>query len=193
MGLVAAATLKIVNWTQDLSYQAAYKKATSNLSQAVLKARTDDLLIDAQSYTPRPSDFDKNFLSIMSEFKVAKQCTTYNNSQCWDVNGEKFYGGGNWWPGSTEYAFIDSSGMAWSQFWEGSNIVFVDTNGFKKPNQMGKDRFAFFLPNSSSNTSQDGLPIKVFPFANNSGSICLTPNVCTTQHNYFGTSWLYGK
>ena len=197
IGVVAALTIPtLMNSIQDAQYKTAYKKAYSALSQAVTKANADDLLVEATS-TTRPSPFDSNFLAIMSEFSVTKQCTSgSDNANCWDSSGEKFglsYSSG--YPDSTEYAFIDSSGMAWSQFWSGSHRMFVDTNGFKKPNQWGKDRFELRVidQNNSAGVPVD-IPIKVVPESdNNTGNICNAPNKCATENNYWGTSWLMNK
>lgn len=190
IGIVAAITLPtLLNKTQDAKYKTAYKKAFSVLSQALAKANNEDLIIDAQSNSPRPSDFDKNFLAIMSQFSVVKQCTTNNNSECWVV-GEKYgldFGSG--YPAQNSYAFVDSSGFVWSQFWYGEPEIFVDTNGFKEPNQWGKDRFAFMLKDIN-NVANKGIPVKVLPYPDNAVPVC-TDNVCETQDNYYGTTWLY--
>ena len=42
LGIVAAATLGLMNYAQEIQYKTAYKKAFSSLSQALLKARADD-------------------------------------------------------------------------------------------------------------------------------------------------------
>lgn len=190
IGVVAAITVPIIMRNfQDAQYKAAYKEAFSVLSQALDKAKADDLLIDAQSSNPRPSDFDKNFLAIMSEFNVAKQCTDTNSEQCWEINGEKY---SNFdYPKQASYAFIDSSGRAWAQYWWGSSFMMVDTNGFKKPNQYGKDRFGLLLPNNTDNNSDTGLPIKVFPYVDNpTWGVCDPRNKCYSEKNYWGTKWL---
>ena len=194
VAVVAVMTIPaLMNATQDAQYKAAYKKAFSSLSQAVSKANTENLLINAQTSSPHPSDYENNFLAIMSEFNVTKQCTNNNNDQCWDSTGELC--GLGWGPGEPAqvvYAFVDSSGMAWTMRWSGSSALLVDTNGFKKPNQWGKDRFGFWLPDNTSTNTQSGLPIRVFPYSDNGdGQICTGTNICATQHNYYGISWLY--
>ena len=198
IGVVAAATLGIVSYIQDVQFKTGFKKAFSVLSQAVLKARTEDSLTAAKNTLPRPTDFDKNFLAIMSEFKVQKQCINDDNSQCWEAGGEKYglnFSSG--YPYSGSYSFIDASGMAWSQFYYGSLCIFVDTNGFKKPNQWGKDRFVFYVldQNGVDETSMEA-PIKVVVADDwGTGNIC-TSNACGTASNkdykkYYGTRWLY--
>lgn len=190
IGIVAVLTIPaLINAIQDSQYKTAYKKAFSVLSQAVLQANKDNLLVDAHSTSPRPTDFDNNFLAIMSEFNVVKKCINNNNSSCWDSTGELFglnFSSGH--PLPKAYAFIDSSGMAWSQYWEAQSHMFVDTNGFKKPNQWGKDRFVIYV---ASDTAPDtGLPTKVVPTPDDYINTC-TNNVCGTQNNYYATSWLY--
>lgn len=198
IGVVAAVTITIlVNTAQDAQYKPAYRKAYSALNQALNQANADNLLT-AAAVPPntRPTSFDSNFLVIMSEFKTAKQCTSgTDNADCWDANGEKYglnYSAG--YPRTSEYAFIDSSGMAWSQYYSGSLLIFVDTNGFNKPNQWGKDRFALRIidANNSNETSMD-TPIKVTYSTDNSVNICYTPNKCATESNYYGKSWLINK
>ena len=194
MGLVAAATLKIVNWTQDLSYKTAYKKAVSSVSQALVKANSENAIaINDGAYSGSYSTEETytNFLAIMNEFKVTKQCTNYsNNAECWDSTGEQFgkdYSPAAGRPQPTLCAFIDASGMAWTMLEWVQGYIAVDTNGFKKPNQWGKDRFALYL--YSQDNSLIGLPVKIMPFPNNHVNVC-TGNVCGTKSNYYGKTWL---
>ena len=188
LGVVAAATMKITNYIQDLESQSGYKKAVSVASQAILKANTENTLIsntgNNETYT--------NFLAFMDQFKVLKKCTTNNNSECWDSTGEAF--GKNYDTGRPLYfhrAFIDNSGIAWTMLEGNSARIAVDLNGSKKPNQYGKDRFVLYLL-SQDGSENSGIPAKVAPWPDNNSNVC-TGNVCATQHNYFGTSWLYGK
>ena len=96
-------------------------------------------------------------------------------------------------PGNSTYSFIDASGVSWTMYWSGGHVVFVDTNGFKVPNQWGKDRFAFLINDKNSKTENNtDIPIKVIPFADNHPGIC-TDNKCETEENYFGTSWLINQ
>ena len=190
IGVVASISIPILQKNiEDAQYKTAYKKAFSDLSNALAQANEDYSLIYAQTSTPRPSNFDKNFLTIMSKFKTTKQCTNNNNSLCWDSTGEKYgLGYSSGYPDASGYAFIDASGRAWSQYYSGSPSLFVDTNGFKKPNQWGKDRFALSI--IDKNGALIGIPIKVKPTNDNIVNAC-TSNKCETEKNYFGTSWLY--
>lgn len=198
IGIVAAMTVPaLINTINDMHYKSAYKKAFSALANAVDLANADNLLTEAPNTTggtPRPTAFDSNFLTIMSKFSVAQTCsangTDYTN--CWEDSGEKY---GVTYPSGSVYAFIDTSGMAWCQYWRGSLLFFVDTNGFKGPNRWGKDRFVLWVvdQNNQANNSMD-TPIKVIPIADNT-YVCgaTSGNMCYTTHDYYGTSWLLNK
>ncbi len=187
IGIVAAITIPaLVNKTDDLAYKSSYKKVFSNASQAVLNANEQGLYVDASTV----DDYKDNFYAFMDQFKIAKKCISSNNSECW-VSGEK-YGLSYASEGRPTYyhlSFIDASGIAWTQFESYDNSILVDTNGSKKPNQFGKDRFAFFLYNKNG-SSTGGIPVKVAPFADNNNGVCYS-NKCGTEANYYGRSWLF--
>ena len=184
LGVVAAATLGIVNYVQDASYKTAYKKSYSVAQQALTMANTKDLLAPSiQSDANVPA----NFLAFMSQFKVTKQCTASNNSECWDSSGERYSNGK---PDTASYAFIDSSGMAWIMYYLGESEIFVDTNGFKKPNQWGKDRFAFYLYGANKTRDAGEVPVKVTPYWDNHSQLCYTGTACKVSGNYYGWTWL---
>lgn len=192
IGVVAAMTIPVlINIIDDMHYKTAYKRAYSMLSEALKSANTDNSLVEFPSAIPpgRPTPGDQNFLTIMAKFKAAKECTSgTDNRDCW-VDAERYNIS---FPSIECYAFVDASGMSWSQYYWGTNVIFVDTNGMKKPNQWGKDRFVFFLKDSKNHYDPPmGVPIKVSPIADNT-FVCSDPaNKCTTENNYYGTSWLY--
>ena len=187
LGVVTAATLGIVNYVQDVSCKTAYKKSYSVAQQALTMANTKDLLVPSiAGYTNPPA----NFLAFMSQFKVTKQCTSSNNTECWDNSGEKYVNGN---PDATSYAFIDSSGMAWIMYYLGESEIFVDTNGFKKPNQWGKDRFAFYLYGANKTKDAGEVPVRIIPYRENDSGICYSGTVCGVKNNYYGRSWLDWK
>lgn len=192
IGIIAALTIPVLQKNiQDAQYKTAYKKAYSALSQAVNDANANCEFIEGSS-TGSPTNFSKNFFTIMSKFQVVKKCINYNNSECWST-GEKFDMTNGGLPSQDINAFLDASGMSWSMYYWGHSFVLVDTNGFKKPNQYGKDRFAFSL--LSKDNSVSGIPTKVKPFNDNNGFTCYK-NKCGTvgdpdYQTYYGTSWLY--
>lgn len=201
IGVVAAITIPVLmNNIQDAQFKTAYKKAYSAASQALQKASVDNLLVPMTG--EGDSNNGQNFLNFMNQFKLSKKCINNDYQNCWDDNGEKF---GLQWNSTGfpqhpvfTYAFVDSSGMAWAMYYNSCFIVFVDTNGFKKPNQWGKDRFAL-RPVNENNQVAIGLPIKIIPYGDWSNSVssgltynhlCLN-NQCSIDKTYYGTSWLY--
>lgn len=191
IGVVAILTIPLLlQTTKDQEYKTAYKKAFSNLSNAVKRASSDELFTNASNAT----EYHNNFLAIMSQFKTVKECTSGTDyAQCWDDSGEKYRANSTGWPhaASNSYAFIDVSGMAWVQYWSNCYSLMVDTNGFKKPNQWGKDRFYFNVFDSNNQSEGSiGAPIKVRPISDNYTTICAN-NKCATENNYYGTSWIY--
>ena len=191
IGVVAALSIPtLMNNINDAQYKTAYKKAFSVAGQALTSANGQDLF----EYATGGGDsinHKKNFLAYMNQFKVTKQCTSGSDTaNCWNSTGEKYglnFSSG--YPGNDSYAFIDSSGFAWTMYHPTTNIIFVDTNGFKKPNQWGKDRFSIFLLDDKKQ-AEVGIPVLVAPMVDNEGNIC-TSNKCAVEQNYFGTSWLY--
>lgn len=197
IGVVAALTIPaLLNNMQDQQYKTAYKKAYSSAQQALTSAAQQELL-EATTYNDK-TNIKANFLAFMSQFKVIKQCITGNNSECWATAGESYgkdFSSGLPYPGHPEqYAFIDASGIAWSMCWDGDRYFVLDTNGFEKPNQYGKDRFLFLMLDQNKSTT-DGIPTVISPVNDNDISVC-TGNSCGTVGNkdykrYYGYSWLY--
>ena len=195
IGVVAAMTIPtLMKNVQDVQYKTAYKKAYSTLWQAINASNANNELTPASTTT----EFQNNILTIMSKLKIIKQCTSgSDNTNCWDSTGEKYglnYSSGR--PLAAHYSFIDASGMTWTMIETMSVTVAVDTNGFNKPNQWGKDRFVIRIMDENNNTQTDiNTPIKATPQSDNFTNIC-TSNKCGTAgdpnyNTYYGTSWLY--
>lgn len=189
IGVIATITIPMLIGNIEYSKNTtAYKSAYSTLSSALSSASLDNALTPANNSTT----FTNNFLEIMKKFKVVKQCTSgTNNSECWNQTGEKYIGA---YPVASSYAFIDASGRSWSMYYSLCSAVFVDTNGFKGPNQWGQDRFVFRVIDSKnqSETNMD-IPIKVLPIGNNPSQLC-TPELnhkCSKNGDYNGTKRLY--
>ncbi len=205
IGVVAAITIPVlVNKFQDEQYKTAYKKAYSNLSQALQRANTDNVLEPATgAYDPIILD---NFVKIMSYLNIQKTCygyltegTSANNSACWFQNGEEFNSSsfGNGFPANDDLVAIDISGTSYAIYALGYTfMIIVDTNGLKKPNQMGKDRFAIHL-RSQAGSNQIGIPVKILPDNDNTAQSTnqypCNYNKCATEKNYYATSWLMNQ
>jgi len=213
IGIISTLTIPtLLNNIQDMQYKSAYKKAYSNLYQAFNQAKTDNSLVDT-GIDPVTFKNDggnnQNTQTIIENFKLVKKCINTNNNLCWDSSGEKsgisYSADGR--PTLYHNAFLDTAGMAWTALeWELGRIA-VDTNGFKKPNQYGKDRFVFYLYSGSEPftfTSQaTGIPTTIRPSPDNYYEVCkdnacgaagCSGTTCSPKNSkdaYLGTSWLY--
>jgi len=143
IGIVAVMTIPtLINFFENEQYKQSYKKAYSTISQAFITADSQDLIIENNSN----ADNRANFIAIMDQLKAVKKCVSNDNSKCWDSTGEQaenYSPPGR--PTAGHAAFVDASGMAWTQISGSMSRIAVDTNGFKKPNQYGKDRFGFYV------------------------------------------------
>ncbi|MEI8129312.1 MAG: type II secretion system protein [bacterium] len=189
IGLIAELTLpELISKFQEQVYKVAYKKAFSVASQAWTSAVLEYNIVERPTWTDGATRVS-NFNAFKQYIKVAKDCNNNNNSQCWDSSGEKYCFN---FPDNSAPAFLDASGMAWSINTDAaSNIngaeLLLDTNGLKKPNKYGQDRF-ILLPYSSDSTNI-GLPVKILPHVDSTYDV----NVCPsgTIHPCYYTSWLY--
>jgi len=136
---------------QDNQFKTAYKQAYSEACNALDKIAADGALeYICTTYTGGLCDGStnsNNFDSFKNEFKVIKDCSSNNNSQCWDSTGDLYTG---FWPQAAQKAFIDGSGKAWTMI-SGLNFIAVDTNGPKAPNKYGKDRFPLAWATAANN------------------------------------------
>ncbi len=149
IGVIAALTLPVVFTTSNnKKYYAGYRKALAIGNDAI------QVQIASGKYKQMGGRFNstagpENFKEFSNYFLKRKECFSGNNSQCWNPDGEKLYS--NSQPDSSALAFVDQSGMAWSLYNNSENIMLVDINGDKKPNEYGKDRW-YFVP-----VNKDGL------------------------------------
>lgn len=140
IGVVAALTIPtLMNNINDAQFKTAYKKAISTASQALLLAYNDGDLTMCTTWGDAACNHS-NFIAFKNQMKISKDCGN-NAADCWDMSSEKLYSGLS--PANDSFAFIDSSGAAWASINNASTApeVVMDMNGFKKPNQFGKDRF----------------------------------------------------
>lgn len=172
IGIVAETTIPtLIHDFNEQVYKTAYKKAYSDLSQIFITA------ISERSLIPRTAGFDPNATTsewnlIKDSFKAVKICTGAQINECW-ADAEKLLG----LPDTSCPSMIDVSGRSWALYSSGENLYLVDTNGLKKPNQYGKDRWMFTLWNSDNSRVGVGLPAKVGIFEN---------------YDTFGVSWTCG-
>lgn len=149
IGVIAALTLpQLIQSTRQKEYYTGYKKAFSVGSQALERQISDYnyATIASRNGSSNGTKTQENFKEFSKYFNVAKECFNSNNSECWNPDGEKLYSNSR--PGSSELAFVDASGMAWSLYANSENIWLTDINGYKGPNEYGKDRWYFVPVNS---------------------------------------------
>ena len=191
IGVVAALSIPtLMNNINDAQFKTSYKKAFSIASQAWISAVADGNIMSRPTWIDDDSRI-ANFSAFKSYFKVTKDCNNDNNIECWAA-GEYFYVSN---PEASAPAFVDSSGMAWSinaKTGRGAEIH-VDTNGLKKPNKYGQDRFYFYPVAAESSPGafvETGMPIKIMPqidYLSKNTSKCPSGDV----HPCYFTKWLY--
>lgn len=193
IGVVAAITIpSLQQKIQEDQYKIAYKKAFSTASQAWEQAVHDNLMTVRNSASADAAN-NTNFAAFKSKFKVSKDCNSNNNSACWSnqASDEKWdiVSDPDGYPTSNAPAFIDNSGMAWSLANSGHSYMFVDTNGFKKPNKWGRDRFMFVADDHKfdGNITLNIIPPAIKPRTN---QIPVDKGSCPSGNCYY-SSWLF--
>lgn len=179
----------IIQDSQNAELKAAYKNAFADASQSLMRARTNNELVDIKGDS---SNIVSNIRILEKYFSVTKSCTDAVAQGCWVDNciaGEQDC----FWSmpadnrqGKSE-GFIDSAGRSWIFYnidysWF---IMLVDTNGAKTPNRLGRDRFPLFFYDAN-NAANAKIPVKIRPFMD---IISPVSTECTFGNCYF-TSWL---
>jgi type II secretory pathway pseudopilin PulG len=173
IGIVAAITVPtLIQKFQEQAFKSALKKNYSNLSQAFRLAYGTNY-DDFRDWNYAHSEtFTTEVYNKLSKYMhISKNCGTTNRNDCWAdkiyAKNEKysywFTNNGKWDGGEETYGFILNDGTAaLSTILINSNITklgiskniilddstlvfFIDVNGAKKPNVVGKDIFAFVL------------------------------------------------
>lgn len=183
IGVVAAITIPIlINSSQDQAFKTAYKAAYKDFSQAFAQSFADNSLTTTNNHTSTAAEW----AIIKNAFNVSKDCTPAQLSDCW-ADGEKLFGGSPD-PGLNSSSFIDASGRAWAEYYDWENLYLVDTNGFKPPNQYGKDRWYFTLCDANNNRASGIVPSKVCVDAID--ATVKNTNICNYPPCYY-KSWLF--
>src|SRR5574344_897243 len=184
IGVVAALTLPVlISNYKDKEYKTAYKKAYSDMSNAILKAVVDDEFPVRDKFDDRPTT-KAEFKILQDNFIVIKSCTIEKGDlyNCW-AKGEVLCdgacgGGGVPIPNGAD-AFIDASGRSWAMYYFYENLYLVDTNGLRPPNRYGKDRWIFSITDTNGNIVYKNTPRKIRPYChydvNISGAFCYYP------------------
>ena len=208
IGVVAAMTIPtLISNMQDFVYKNAYKAAFSDVNQAFKMLLADGtslqkiVFINDEEGNPKPGyspNYAENFKILAKYFKATKTCFDREYGDiCWKCKDaeqayithvdENFKGT---IVCQGEYSFIDAQGRNWKMYSNNESVFLVDTNGFKGPNQLGKDRFGFAMSANNSSPYSDSVPDMVKPSMNH--DITIKERWCPSGKCYYIT-WLYGR
>lgn len=160
IGVVVALTIPgLITKCKEMQYRTIYKKVYSSLNQAMKYAQEDDnadlsldVKIGEDGSTPI-ANIGEIFKYISSYYNAPITCFDDDNSDCWaceDGEAGFMYNGAPDWLGcrKTNYAFVDTNGVAYYLYSNREFPILIDVNGKRKPNQLGRDRFVMRFGNS---------------------------------------------
>lgn len=174
IGIVAAMTIpNLLNKTNDAELKTALKKQSGTVSQVLLRI-LDNNGGTFHGLCPGTSGNSSCLVTLFAPYlNVSKQCSNSASEGCWHKANQWFFlmydacsagnnyagyltncpGTTNSWPGlilndGTLMTFENQDGNC--QFTYGSSSplcadIMIDVNGFKKPNTIGRDIFAFWI------------------------------------------------
>lgn len=160
IGIVAAMTIpSLMNTVQDSQYKQAWKKEFSALSNATTRVMNDN----GGSVANACSSLDPNcFRDVYTPYlNVTKSCNqNASYGTCWDYTNSDDHKGA--WGGNNSgvllndgalvmfyYTSVDCSSNAFGNNISRCGNIFVDTNGFKGPNKVGKDIHCVIIAKNS--------------------------------------------
>ena len=190
IGVVAALT--IPNLMQKYTEQTTVKKVQkfySTLSNAYALAAKDNGSVDNWNLLEQTSEHAETIYELLFKpyFKIAKNCGSSNTGDCIDLNYRRLnnedFGKFN----HTSYYKIvlaDGSAVIWRAGVGQSAAIYFDTNGYKEPNQWGKDLFLFELVQE-----------KIYPNGapKHSGQDYFSTHCKLTSDGYGCTAWIIFK
>lgn len=159
IGMIAEMTIPtLVNSVQDKATVTGFKKAYSVANQAYTMANIDNGG-GFGAYSAGTNQSYVKFNALKSKLNVIRECPYDSNAKgkCWASSG---VGLKNWNVDNcgcasntsvqdSNTSFTTADGMFWMLYtYDSSNaadIIFVDVNGDKKPNDWGKDAFMFVM------------------------------------------------
>lgn len=166
IGVISAITIpSLINKTQEMENYNRFRKKYSEIANATSLLMNDyGGKINATTFSDgSPNSEDDNLMTAYLKYlKLQKMCSAGNiPGNCWNSdsvyrfdNGQ-LYGGSDWWNNAYDSAAILSDGSYFLIYINTSAIscndnaasssecarMYVDVNGIKKPNQVGKDIF----------------------------------------------------
>ncbi len=170
IGIIAAITIPtLVQNYQKTQYVASLKKAYTQMNQVLLQMAIDNGTPDSIADYYTGGDDNTVGAKIASYYKVVKVClSTQQDDECFAKFDNSYDGSANstteWNNVKNWYKFITADGMSFSMGSYNNSCtknngfdaapdapvtnhtcgwVFIDVNGKKKPNNYGRDVFAF--------------------------------------------------
>ena len=196
IGVVSAITLPaVINDAQDKQFKAMFKKQYSTIAQAIqmVYAKNGTYITTAGGWEKMPyfvCEIGKELKSIGSGIKCEvlsnnQNYTTnsipknsnihwHDDDEWFDKKGEKMRLNGGY--SALTFLLPDGAMINFNCTYE----VFIDVNGYKKPNIVGRDIFYFFIKDNQF------APVFWTNDTGNSANGCSCPNYCTliTRDNY---------
>jgi prepilin-type N-terminal cleavage/methylation domain-containing protein len=170
IGIVAAMTIPtLMNRTNNSEYETAFKKALSNITNVENLVKNDNGGNLVGVYANDDAALD----GLCNYFKCVKKCPeSGSDKSCFhSTDWYMLDGRAGWGDFSALSSAVLADGSTMTLLWIPNCDVFrgmercghltIDTNGFKKPNRMGRDMFEIFMlsnkvvPNGTQGTSQD--------------------------------------
>lgn len=174
IGVIAAITLSnILNNFQKQVYVTQLKKAYTTFNQALLQMTNDagcigDLVCAGVMDTNTTVDTFGD--EIVKYFNITKNCKTDSSKVCMATPVNENYDGSSSnsvsWLANSGYKFITTDGVSFylvnyqenckAKNWSANKTMnmtqvcgemYIDTNGLKKPNYLGRDVFGFWITN----------------------------------------------
>ncbi len=150
IGIVAALTIPtLMQKTQKQQTVVALKKAYSTLQQAVKLSEIDNGSVDDWEFDVSKLNaqgfyetYLKPYLSVSKEyFNVSRP----ENVSYRQLSGEDNSAWSYYYSSTPKIILNDGTIIAISNLGTNYKLIHVDINGFKKPNQRGKDSFSFVI------------------------------------------------
>lgn len=153
IGVVAVTTISIIRSIQDYKFKVAFKNAYSILSVAYKRAALDNNgtlvgVLNGNDYT-----------AVVAIEPYIKYTNVYGyNTKAWHLDNQWYYSDEtpvkSPHPSTPSFNYTSPSGLtlingtlvaSYTNNLSGTAQIFIDTNGFAKPNTIGKDIFLLYL------------------------------------------------
>jgi prepilin-type N-terminal cleavage/methylation domain-containing protein len=162
IGVIASMVIPgLIADTQQTEYKTAWKKAYADLSQATKRIMTDNAG-NVRGIFPSSSSIRDSFAGYLNTVKSCNPATSLGN--CWGNSASKMSNGtilqdNSWWNGNSGlvlnngtfilFDFRDQNCQitGWGKALGKGNCaqIYVDVNGSKEPNTIGKDVYWMHL------------------------------------------------